>query len=138
MVKYGAEVRKVCASCDEELALGNRANPDKDSLGYCDGYAKGATVSGLVVLPMDDGAAMPRNQLTANVWSRTTTSATCGSSLPSEFNEDSLNLNALVAMIVGASGSVSIAPDGVGFGESSGFYKGEKTSCFSHLTLTIV
>ncbi|EJK50534.1 hypothetical protein THAOC_30463 [Thalassiosira oceanica] len=130
MVRYGVEIRKVCASCDEEHALLNPAT-DQNSLGYCDGYAKDATVSGLLILPLDDDGAMPRNQLTASVWSRTTTSETCGSGLPSEFSVDKLNptgvsVNALVAMIVGASGSVSIAPDGVGFGESSDFYKGEK------------
>lgn len=133
LITHGVEIRKLCASCDEEnLEGGLLGQPavDADSLGYCTGYAKDATVSGLLVLPIDESTGkMPTKQIPTSIWSHTTIADTCGSSLPSEFGVDKnnptgANVNALVALIVGASGLASIAPDNVGFGASSDYFKG--------------
>ena len=48
-------MRKICSSCNEEIALGNAATDD-NGLGYCDAtvYGYNATVSGLLVVPLDE------------------------------------------------------------------------------------
>ena len=75
LITHGVEIRKLCASCDEEdLEGGLIGQPavDADGLGYCTGYAKDATVSGLLVLPIDESTGeMPTNQIPTSIWSHT-------------------------------------------------------------------
>ncbi len=53
LVTYGVEVRKLCASCDEEVDVFGNTAFDAKGLEYCTGYGKDATVSGLLVIPTD-------------------------------------------------------------------------------------
>ena len=46
-------MRKLCASCEEEVNTYGNTAVDADGLGYCTGYGKDATVSGLLVIPTD-------------------------------------------------------------------------------------
>ena len=74
LVTHGVEVRKLCASCDEEVPLDPNPNPDTKGLGYCEGYGKDATVSGLVVIPTDaqTGQTIIPGNIPTSIWGHPT------------------------------------------------------------------
>lgn len=73
-VKYGVQVRKLCASCEEETSHAGFTNKDNDGLGYCDSNAYGykAKSSGLVVLPTDDKGVILSGALPVSAWAHVT------------------------------------------------------------------
>ena len=74
LVTHGVEVRKLCASCDEEVPLDPNPNPDTKGLGYCEGYGKDATVSGLLVIPTDaeTGQTIIPGNIPTSIWGHPT------------------------------------------------------------------
>lgn len=73
-IKYGVQVRKVCASCEEETSHAGFTNKDSDGLGYCDSDAYGykAKNSGLVVFPTDDKGVILSGALPVSAWAHVT------------------------------------------------------------------
>lgn len=65
--------------------------------------------------------------MTSNIWSHVTSAATCN--IPSAFNVNkadptNVDINALVPLLLGTTGSASIAPDNMGYGSSYNYFKG--------------
>jgi len=125
LVQYGVQVRKICSSCQEEEKFGPII--DKDDLGYCKGaYGREAMVSGLMVVPINS-RGIKFGAMTSNIWSHVTSAATCN--IPSAFNVNKANpgntdINALVPLLLGTTGSASISPDNMGYGSSYNYFKG--------------
>ena len=124
LVQYGVQVRKICSSCQEEEKFGPII--DKNNLGYCRGYGKDATVSGLMVLPINSRGIV-FGAMTSNIWSHVTSAGTCN--IPSAFSVNkadptNVDINALVPLLLGTTGSASIAPDNMGYGSSYNYFKG--------------
>ncbi len=77
-VKHGVQVRKVCASCEEETNHPGFTNQDSDGIGYCDSDAYGydAKTSGLVVVPTDDEGTILSGALPVSAWAHVTVGET--------------------------------------------------------------
>ncbi|KAL7551269.1 hypothetical protein ACHAWF_014458 [Thalassiosira exigua] len=130
-VQHGVEIRKICSSCNEESSLGNTPI-DSNDLGYCTGYGRDATVSGLLVIPTDaaTGEKILPGPLTANIFSRTLGQVTCSGPSSLKFI-DELNdkfgdeiISEIVAIAMASIGRVVVVPDNMGFEESYDFFKG--------------
>lgn len=126
LVKYGVQVRKICSSCTVENKLGPGIK-DSNNLGYCNAYGRTATVSGLFVVPINGNGQIISGAMKSNIWSHVTSAATCN--IPSAFNVNknsplSVDVNALVPLLLASTGSPSIAPDNLGFGSSYDHFKG--------------
>ena len=126
LVTYGVQIRKICSSCDEENSFGPGVI-DKNNLGYCNGYGKDATVSGLLVLPINEEGQIISGPMKNSIWSHVTSGQTCN--IPSAFNvnkafPERTDVNALVPLLLGSTGSASLAPDNMGYGSSYDYFKG--------------
>jgi len=127
-IKYGVQVRKVCASCEEETSHAGFTNKDSDGLGYCDSDAYGykAKNSGLVVFPTDDKGVILSGALPVSAWAHVTIAGTCdtptGTFKPNDFGR--LSVDALTTLLMGASGTVSIAPDTLGYSNTYDYFRG--------------
>lgn len=124
-VKYGVQVRKMCASCEEETKHPGFINKDSHGLGYCDETAYGydAKTSGLVVIPTNDEGDILPGALQASTWSHVTIAGNCD--IPSgTFNFGKVSVDAITTLLMGSSGSVAISSDTIGFGNTYDYFKG--------------
>ncbi|KAL7452583.1 hypothetical protein ACHAWC_004309 [Mediolabrus comicus] len=123
IIKYGVQARKICASCDDYTFPGSTCYND-----FCgaDVYGHSATHSGLLLVPVDDNGAPIQGILHGSLWYHGTEAATC--SIPSEqysdFVSGSFIANVLSTILFAGFGTVGIAPDGLGYGESYDHFKG--------------
>ena len=79
-----------------------------------------------MVVPVNDRGTV-FGAMTSNLWSHVTSAATCN--IPSAFNVNKANpantdINALVPLLLGTTGSASIASDNMGYGSSYNYFKG--------------
>ncbi|KAK1736308.1 hypothetical protein QTG54_012908 [Skeletonema marinoi] len=127
-VKHGVQVRKVCASCEEETNHPGFTNEDSDGIGYCDSdaYVYEAKNSGLVVFPTDDEGTILPGALSVSAWAHVTIAGTCdtptGTFKPSDHGK--ISIDATTTLLMGASGTVAIAPDTLGYSNTYDYFKG--------------
>lgn len=85
-----------------------------------------ATHSGLLVLPVDDSGDLIPGIRHGSLWYHGTEASTC--SIPSEqfpqFLSGSFSANVLATVLFAGHGTVALAPDGLGYGESYDHVKG--------------
>ncbi|KAL7546722.1 hypothetical protein ACHAWF_010056 [Thalassiosira exigua] len=125
-IQNGIEIRKICSSCDEESKLGNTLVDSKD-LGYCTGYGKDATVSGLLLIPTDaaTGQAILPGPLETHVHSDPTVYSTCSGVSSADLSDGSTtHFSSLTALLMASLGRVIVIPDTMGIEESYNFFKG--------------
>ncbi|KAL7547388.1 hypothetical protein ACHAWF_010695, partial [Thalassiosira exigua] len=123
IIQYGIQARKICASCDDFMFEDNSCYDD-----FCgaDVYGHSAMHSGLLILPVDDNGTPISGIHHGSIWYHGTTASTC--SVPSEefsrFLEGSFSANVLSTILFAGHGTIAVAPDGLGYGESYDHIKG--------------
>jgi len=119
LVQYGVRIYKICAKCAdfnvEQSCYQDFCGPSA--------YGHEATLSGMLFVPLRNnskGEAMILDGVMKGaIWSHTTESKTC--EIPSETwstFDQGLKINLISPFLAATSGSVALAPDNLGYGES--------------------
>jgi hypothetical protein len=119
LVRHNIQARKICASCQNYYSIGDN---DDEYQNYCgpNAYGNNATVSGLIIFPVDEQGEIIKGSLAGHIDAHQTLTESILQA-PSETFDDS-NKHWL-AFLAASSGKVSIRPDYLGYGESADFYK---------------
>jgi hypothetical protein len=119
LVRHNIQARKICASCQNYYSIGDN---DDEYQKYCgpNAYGNNATVSGLIIFPVDEQGEIIKGSLAGHIDAHQTLTESILQA-PSETFDDS-NKHWL-AFLAASSGKVSIRPDYLGYGESADFYK---------------
>lgn len=126
LARNDIQARKICASCTDY----GRNDDDEETIvyqKYCgpNAYGYNATVSGLVIFPIDANGDFVRGSLSGHVDAHRT--IIDSNHVPSEMmmtsDDDSYYAQHWLAMLGASAGNVAIRPDYLGYGESFEYFK---------------
>lgn len=112
-ITYGVQVRRLCASCSDFPV---DEQPEAYA-SFCSGYGSNTSFSGLLMIPLaEDGSFLPGTHA-GNIYCHGTSTQ----SVPTtEFQGESLDVQIMLNLIITSTGAVTLMPDYMGYGESSG------------------
>ncbi|KAL3934265.1 MAG: hypothetical protein SGBAC_009978 [Bacillariaceae sp.] len=134
LIKHHVQARKICGSCRNKNDNVDNVDNVDSSTGtareheYCveSAYGYNATVSGLLLLPIDEDGELVEGPMTGHIAAHQSLTETF-SQIPSGtsvVNEGSpLFNNHWLSIVAASSGKIAIAPDYLGYGESANFFK---------------
>ena len=112
-LKNGVSVRRVCASCSD---FSSETQPPAFS-DFCEGYGADTSFSGLLMVPLLDDGSLVNGTLPGGLWLHGTTTQ----SVPSiGFRGADSGIDIMVNAAIASTGAITIMPDYMGYGESSG------------------
>ncbi|CAJ1956045.1 unnamed protein product [Cylindrotheca closterium] len=120
LVNHDVQARKICASCRDAADAAATGNVVWQE--YCgeSAYGNNATVSGLMLVPIDENGDLIEGPLAGHISAHQSLTETF-SQIPSEtFDQFDKHWLSIVAA---SSGKIAIEPDYLGYGESSNFFK---------------
>ena len=110
---YGVQVRRVCASCSD---FSSATQPAAFS-DFCAGYGADESFSGLLMIPLAEDESFVTGTHPGGIWCHGTSTQ----SVPSvEFRGSDSGIDLFINAAIASAGAVTLMPDYMGYGESSG------------------
>ncbi len=112
-LKHGVSIRRLCASCSD---FSLQSQPDAYS-DFCTGYGADTSFSGLLMVPLLEDGSIVNGTHPGGIWLHGTSTQ----SVPSvEFRGADSGIDLMVNAAFASTGTITMMPDYMGYGESSG------------------
>ena len=112
-LKHGVSIRRMCASCSD---FSSQTQPAAYT-DFCTGYGADTSFSGLLMLPLLEDGSVLNGTLPGGIWLHGTSTQ----SVPSiEFRGADSGIDLMVNAAIASTGAITMMPDYMGYGESSG------------------